>query len=311
MAVLGVTVLTQPNKTPSRQSLLTIQASKNKFSLDFSLIPKDQEKASYIFEKLNLDPKTANNIEFELDSTSSAKLAFALPIAANFSFEENRVNLNGQISGLAPKETLQPKTQVKLPTAASLVLAGSNLRNLIDQKYELSIQLKDWLNSNTENGGREYLAIFTKNPQFIFVSNKSQAEDLSSLGAIFEGQDEKYKQETQEDINFHLIKVGQDQLETLSIFQYENLLIISSSLESAKKFIAIQKGQEEHANFTKIMTNGLSYALVFQNDQAEESTKALAFISSDVTKIQKFVEKIKSLELYIQGKDFNGSVTFL
>ncbi|MBI2598655.1 hypothetical protein HYW40_00305, partial [Candidatus Curtissbacteria bacterium] len=77
------------------QSTFTIESGLNKFKLSFNLQKSDESKLSDILSELDLPQSVKQGIEFELDATSQAKLAYVSPLKAKMKLGTNYLNFSG------------------------------------------------------------------------------------------------------------------------------------------------------------------------------------------------------------------------
>src|SRR3990167_1432858 len=81
LIVVAFTLIT--NK-PQKANTLNLTAQNNQFHLAFNFESQNQEAFLKFLQNLNLPPEAAEGLDFKLDATSSAKLAFASPINADY-----------------------------------------------------------------------------------------------------------------------------------------------------------------------------------------------------------------------------------
>ena len=131
---------------------ITLTADQNKFKLNFNLTNQDLIKFSKVLNKLNLPQSVKDGIEFELDATSSAKLAFTTPIKTNFNILPEKITFQGQIDKSFVND--QAAESLKIPASTNLAVFGNNIAEFVMARLNLPDQLSTWFlkNLNFQNG---------------------------------------------------------------------------------------------------------------------------------------------------------------
>jgi len=139
-------------------SQITLTADQNKFKLNFNLTNQDLIKFSKVLDKLNLPHSVKDGIEFELDATSSAKLAFTTPIKTNFNILPEKITFQGQIDKSFVND--QAAESLKIPASTNLAVFGNNIAEFVMARLNLPDQLSTWFlkNLNFQNG--QYFIVF-------------------------------------------------------------------------------------------------------------------------------------------------------
>ena len=107
-------------------STFQITASKNQFDISFNLTKSDQPQFQKALEALQLPSSLQQGASFELDSTSSAKLAYVSPIKGQFNFSPKTVHFSGNTNRTAVVRNLSFQSFV-LPQNLNFAISGTDL----------------------------------------------------------------------------------------------------------------------------------------------------------------------------------------
>lgn len=296
-------------------STLTLSTSTNKFNLTFQIAENDQQKAADFLEKTNLPSKILSGVEFELDSTSSARLAYLLPTTARLKFSQDRLNLTGQTAAAISggQFNLPPYNTLKIPNSTSVAIFAEDLTRLLERKYSLPADVKNWLTQSLESANGQYFLIFGQNLDTALIAKPLSKFDFSSLSQNEIGQNSglSYKQQTEDGLNFHLLKLSQadGQEITMTFFEMGTYLVLTSSLEAARELINTQKGQEATINFPDSSINSVSSAILIR-PASVDNFQALSFFTDQSAKLQPYLAKVDKALFVVRDKDFSLTVDF-
>ena len=165
--------------------------------------------------------------------------------------------------------------------------------------------------------------IFGKNSDTAIIF-RSKALDFESLKNIQIASlpEPFYKEELQENVNFHLIKLPQDTTggkdQSLTIFQIGEFVFLTSSRQAAIEMVQFQKkSQGNSINFGPLSADGTrSLSILFRNpDESplDANFLGLLFATSPSTlengeAITKSLNHIKELQLVLKGDQFSGLI---
>ena len=294
--------------TSKPRSSLTLKASQNKFQASFQLSKYDRYLAESFLQNANIPQNILNGIEFTLDGTSSAKLAYLSPIVTNLIFEKNRVDFKRSTETSLNLNTYSNDLEFSYPDATTVILFGQNLLPYIKKSTNLPEDFKTWMDENLKNTKGQYLILFGDKPDFALAFSKELSPDFGKLKSLKVAA-ESYKEETQDNVTFHLLKITNTQNEENYIFfESGDLVYITSSLESAKELEQLQKSPQN--NIFNVKTP-VSFALFIKNSPDHKADKALKFLVGNQQQLTKYVEKVKTATFYLNGKEFSGSVELL
>jgi len=296
--------------TGSAPDLITLEAKENKFHVSFNFSKNGEDNFIQILEKLNLPQNTKEGFTFGLDSTTSARLAFASPIRANLDIKQDMVNFEGE-STKNPTQNQFLVHNLRIPKTSNLMVAASNFKDFVKSKTT-SVQLTDWLDENL-NSQPQYLIIFNKNADFaiIFGNENIDYEDLKEVQVLGEP---IYYNESNQDTDFHIIKIPEIEEQkplTFTIFTKDGITFLVSSYEAAQELLNIQKGNGEAIEFPNLRNDqNISLAILYLNSNespAEDNFFKLLFDTKP--QFENLLKKISRLEFTLKSNRFSGLIS--
>lgn len=306
VAALGVLFIKNSAKTPSQ---LKIYSQNDKFKVEFQLTQKDQKNASEFLEKIQASQEVLKGINFALDSTSSAKLAWASPIIIDLSFGKNTINLKGESkTPLSEADLTAPA--FRLPKDTSLAVYGTSLTRQALEKLVLPQYLADWTSANLQTDQGEYLVVNGPQDDFttsIATKNQPDFESLSKFD-LDQTDESSYIEETSDDVTIHLVRYDLKNEKTLAIFALNDRVYTTSSLDNAKNMIKIQKGEDEHMVFPKTDSNVSLAIYAKQNEQTGD--ESYMQLTNQSPALQKYLKGTKDVFLAISGREIYGYINY-
>lgn len=285
------------------QSSATITPDQNKFHLSFRLQKGDESKLSNILSRLNLSPAVKQEVEFELDATSSAKLAYVSPVKIALDVGDKYINFEGDLKRNLNGDDFQFES-ISLPSLTSLAIlsqkAGDFLAGL--STYP---DYKDWISQNVKSSSGIYLVVFGKSDDFAVVFKNSDFK-VDRLKAIKDARGEPvYKEQAMENTNYGLLNLSAAG-PVLAIVTKDGWNIIASS-DSAAKGLNPSPQKNGGQVFPNIGKKGMVvFALYYRNDG--NNPNVAKYISSG-DKLSKILENVTSLVFTLDRGSFFGSIS--
>ncbi|MBI3283025.1 hypothetical protein HYZ70_03015 [Candidatus Curtissbacteria bacterium] len=305
IVIVGSVVFVLHERPHSR---IQIKAQKDKFKAEFVLTGPDRAKAEKFLEKLALPKSVLQDQEFELDGTSAARLAFASPVILDVNLTGRGITFSGESHIPLAEANLALQPAFKLPASTNLVIFSHDFRQIF-KKHFVAQQLNVWIDQNLSSQGGQYLTLFTPDANFALSFKAQKPLDTAALEqiAMGVGQD-AYKEESVDDTVIHLIKVSEKEETTLAIFELDDWLHVTTSLESAKQLLAVQQGNAPFINLPKTNKN-VSFAIYFKKG---ESINADSFspITPNSPKVAKYLENIKEALIMLDREKISGYIDF-
>lgn len=297
-------LVTQIAQKPA--SHLTLTAAENRFRVELAVPENQRDLTAQVLEKLTIPQDILGGFEFELDSTSSAKLAFATPIKTQAFIKDGNLTFTGKIKrGLPGQHELN--TNLKIPKNTQIGVATGEFNQIIDRYLETA-KLRQWFDANQKKRG-QYLIIFGRD-NFAIIIPKSGSLDFNSLAeAATSPEEEVYKQETFEvgsnSISLHSIKLArQNQYQLITLFELGEFLYLTSSGAAARDLINSQLGNAPSVNFAARSQTASFFAFWSKVDGTETPRVDVIFPSQ----FAKYLQNVKKANLEITGKNFSGSL---
>lgn len=300
IAAAGSYLYTKSNNV----SKAILQASQNRFTLKFQIKEKDRKNAEAFLEKANLPANLMEGITFEVDATSSAVLAFALPSQADLTLGTKNIGFTGKYQGLR-LNTFQ-FDEVKMPASTTLAIAGSALPNFLKTHYKLPGSFLTFLSDPKKP---LYFFVFNQNADWVMMFKNDPTKTLlpQSLGLS----EESFKEEEFDDqLKLSLIRAKDinDEEVTLAYFSLDNWSYLSSSRDSAKTIIKIQRNQLEADTFKLRKTNpDTAFAITFNNEE-QLGDNFFNLIFSEKPAFSENLKKVKHLEFALRKDSFSGLI---
>lgn len=293
------------NNRPLTQ--LTLTAAENKFNVKFQISKYDQNSAESFAQEVGLPKNILNGFEFSLDGTSSARLAYISPIKTDLKFQKEKLQFSGTTKMSLLTDSFSPDRNFKAPQEFSVALFGKNFLPLIEKKVILPPDFKKWLDTNLKNTSGQYLFLFGDKPDFALIFKKDLSVDFENLESRV--LPDSYKEETQDNITFHLVKIREeDNEQNYVFFEMGDQVFVTSSLGSAKELVQSQKSASVVPNvFGK---DPVAVAIVVQNAADQKAGTALKFLLGGEQKLTSHMDKIKTFRLILKNQEFWGYLDF-
>ena len=292
----------------NQKNSLTILASQNKFHVEFAIPKANQKEFTEFLKAQNIPQSVKLGLDFETDSTTSARLAFFTPIKTNFKILGNKIIFSGTTNS-QNKEL--PRQNFKIPKETSLAVFAPNFGDFLKSKFTLPDDFSTWLSENLTSESGQYLIVFGKNADFALAWQNS-ALDLNSLKTITTNLETEYKEQEEEGINLHLVRLTpKDKKEqTFAIFKIGQWFFITSSLDTARTIIAVQQSQTSQIHFESNKKGQKeAFALFLTNDESNSLNDSFFdLLSIDNQLLMDMLLKITRFEFTLKENDFSGLI---
>ncbi len=296
-------------KPTIKQSQAEIVTAENSFKINFNLESPDKENISQLFEKLQISQNVLKGVTFELDSTSSAKLAFANPISANIQSQQGKISFSGTAQTPPMQSQFTPPSNYKMPQSALFVLFAPNFLPQVQKLVGTPTQLANWIDQNLDSQNGQLLQLFPEG-DFVLAFNSKKEPDFTSLAQLeFQDQIESpYIQQIESDVNIHIVKITKQEGETtVTFFKIGDEIYIASSTDAAKQIIAVQKENAPSVDFPK--TDDKVSAVVFLKNPENKDIN-LTIFGSGAKKLEKYLKNLKEGQVILKGTKISGYVTY-
>lgn len=230
-----------------RDNLLLLTAEKNKFKVAFQVNKQNVNELESALAALNLPINAKDGVEFELDSTTSAKLAFLTPVKTSLNFSAHRLSLEGTLDYTLGSANIKPEP-IKLPTNTTFAAFANDLSTFAKKQSNLQPETQKWLDENLNIASGHYLIIFKDSNFALFFKN--EGINFGSLQELT-GNDSR---------KIHLLESN------LLLFQIEPWNIITSSQETGNSIELAQTQASFNLNLASISEDAMFIALLKNSD---------------------------------------------
>lgn len=285
---LLVVIAVSPKK--SLLSTFKITASQNRFYVGFDISKKDSADFQKLLEKLSAPESISKGLEFELDSTPSAMLSFAVPVEGTLDPSPNSLIISGNLTRPETSETYVFQS-FSFPQDLNFALSSANLQEAAKIYLDLPPEIAGSVAQNSAVGP-QYLVVFPNSSVYIF---KTGTFDVASVK-----NQREYKEETIDNIKVYL-------LAQVSIFEIGEWTYIASNLDAAKSVVSTQKDPENTINFPNIEKG--NFAMLFASSEKNPvSDDLLVKIFGSKDKVPNYMSKISKIEFTLKDTTFSGLI---
>ncbi len=297
LALIFILFAFYPRKS---QSTLQIAPVGNKFKLSFHLQKSDEQKLSNLLEKLNLSQSIKQGVQFELDSTTSAKLAYASPVKATITAASDTLNFQGTLT--RNQNSTLPFENIKIPISNTAIL-GHDFKYFLKKNLNPPADLSAWIDKNLNSDIAQFLIVFGQNNDFavIFQNKEINFSELKNIKD--EAGQSIAKEEASDGTTFILLKLKGNQ-NSPTIFQNNGWNYFVSSSGGAKDLESAAKSTGQTIEFPALpQRENLSMVINFVNKQNSVLPNYF-FLPQENSKI---FSKIANFKFVLKDKSFFGS----
>lgn len=289
LLIIAAILLTNKNRQVS--STATITSQKNQFTLEAKVAKSDEENFVKLLQNLSLAATKNPKVDFTLDSTASAKLAFASPVIIKFKPGEKSLRFSGNpTTSVAQEEVVMP--QIKIPKSVGFAIANNDLSSFV-KKFQLSSVVENWIVQN--KGQVQYFFTFEKD--YVLVLKNDEIK-LETLKALEENKEPLFKEDQADSTKIY---IGSP----VTIFAIGPTVFISSSKQAAETLLNLQKGKDDSLDFPQNQTRATLH-LIYNGDQQSQSVAKEFLFGSQQT--PKLVDKIKNASFTLSPTTFSGLI---
>lgn len=293
------------------KSSISITGNENKFFVNLNLKSSDQKNFEKLLANLEIPKNILDSFSFELDSTSSASLAYITPIKLNPKIKDKSISFSGQISRSPFSRELSAQ-KIKIPKDYTLATLAPNVLDFVLKRNSYPEHLAAWIETNFNKETGQYLIILRGGSDFVALSQNIDS-DLEGLKNVYveKNLEAQIKEETQNDTSMLLINLenGIDKgPKTIALFKLDDEIVLASSREAALRIIEAQKSSN-FVEFPKEKINQDSTFILRINSAGESQNSDIAsYFFKDTENISKSLDKISEINLALKGKEISGLI---
>lgn len=305
LASLLFLIFSKAKSTSANSLLLTLE--KNKFKVAFQVNNQNQDELVSALVALNLPTSAKDGVEFELDSTTSAKLAFLTPIKTSLIFSPKQLSLEGTLDYTLESAHIRPEP-IKLPADTAFATFAKDLSTFVKRQSDLQPATQKWLDENLKIASGHYLIIFKGGNFALFFKNKS-----INFGSLQELNGDSSRK-------IYLLESAADNSQKLSnnllLFQIEPWNIITSSQETGNSIEIAQTQGSFTLDLAPISQDAVFVALLKnpQLDLSNEFLQALISVSGSSNlnrnKLTEVLNNIKQASFALKQNHFSALIVF-
>ena len=304
-------------KKSQTPSYLNLFLQKNHFRIDFKIAQEDKVNFEKFLENLGVNTQLEQGINFTLDATSSAHLAFETPAKAKLEIKEKELKFNAVFNKNFQFEN-QKIEVINIPQKTTLAIYGPNLSGLVLKRLNLPQKIQQDFETNLGFDGSQYLLVNRDGTFALFY--KKDSLDLKNFTQIpIESSKEakpSHVLEAQTVYAYNQVQSFNSQEQPqidLVLFNFKGYQILASNQQTAKNII---ESESSNRQFPNIGNKKASMVTEFENseDQAlsEDFFKFLLGngISNIINqqKLQDSLQKINSLNLLLYDNVISGLI---
>lgn len=284
------------------QNKAILSSEQNKFKLDFIVSNRDRDKFLHILEDLNLPQSVSRGVEFELDATSVAKLAFLTPIEADLEFGSRKIAFGGRIE-IPQKQFALAK--VGMPESTTLAVFAKDLRGFIKKSFKIPKELDSWFGDNLSSAG-QYLIVFGEDGDFAVIAKAAgfNAGGLQDIEDVESGES-IYKQESKEQTTFHLLKLeaqNEKTIKTSALFEKDGYIYFVSSYNAVEELF---KNQDQNFPWMESEAVLAIFFRSLENSPLPQDFWDMVFSGNH----QDFrLDKIEKMTFILKDRQFSGLI---
>jgi len=291
---------------------LVFTSEGSRFKANFILPDKSRNDFEYVLDSINIPRTILNGVAFELESTASSSLAFALPVEADLEIKEKEIRYFGFHN--YPQSRKIDLETVKLPASANLAVFSQSAVNFIKDSFNIPLEFSSWLEDNLNSSGGYYLSVFGMDSSVIVIF-KPEKIDFGRLGNLeFENTvTPSYKREKfANDTDVHFVKLNSSKNLSAAIFEKDGWAYLIFSEESPQEAIDfyLQK-PGDFIEFPNIDEKSASFIIWFRNTGNYTATREFyrLLFGQNLENVNT-LEKIDEARFFLLGNTFSGLIKF-
>ena len=299
--------------SPKDKSIRLVFTSEGpRFKANFILSDKSNNDFEHVLDSVNVPRAILNGVEFELESTASSSLAFALPVEADLQIKEKEVRYSG-FHSYPQLGTIDLET-VKLPVSTNLALFSQSANDFIEDSFDIPLEFSSWLEDNLNSSGGYYLSVFGTDSSVIIIF-KPEKIDFDKLANLeFKNvETPSYKREKfANDTDVHFVKLNDSKNLSAAIFEKDGWVYLIFSEEPPQEVIGFYlEKRGDFIEFPKIDEGSASFIIWFRNTGNYTATRKFyrLLLGQELENINT-LEKIDEARFLLLGNTFSGLIKF-
>ena len=253
-----------------------------------------------------------DGVEFELESTASSALAFALPVEADLKIGKKEISFSGIHT--YPQVAKIDIEKFKFPPSTNLAVFAQSPKVFIKNSQSLPLEFSSWLDENLNSKNGYYIGVFGEDSTVVVIFQPEKI-DFDSLGNLEfkEAEAPSYKKEKlANDTDVHFVKLDDDKNLSFAIFEKDGwvyLIFSEGPPQDTIDFYLSENG--DSVEFPESSVEQASFIGWFRNTGDYTATRHLyrLLLGQNLESAEAF-EKIEEARFSLLGNSFSGLIKF-
>ena len=309
-AIAAPAIFLFPQKDNSAKLVLT--ATGTKFKANFIFSGETRNDFEQVLSSVNAPVALLDGVEFELESTASSALAFALPVAADLKIGKKEISFSG--SHTYPNIAKIDTEKFKFPPDTNLAVFAQSAKVFLKNSQTMPLEFSGWLDENLNSKKGYYIGVFGEDSSVlvIFQPEKIDFDRLSNL-EFKEAEASSYKKEKlANDTDVHFVKIDDEKNLSAAMFEKDGwvyLIFSESPLQETIDFYLSENG--DSVEFPESSEEAASFIGWFRNTGDYTATRHLyrLLLGQNLESAEAF-EKIEEARFSLLGNSFSGLIKF-
>ena len=308
--IVAAAIFLFPRKASSVKLVLTAEGVK--FKANFIFPNKTRSDFEQVLGSVNVPSALLDGVEFELESTASSALAFALPVEADLKIGKKEISFSG--THTYPQIAKIDIEKFKFPPNTTFAVFTQSVKSFLKNSQNLPLELSGWLDENLNSKKGYYIGIFGEDSAVavIFQPEKIDFDSLSSL-KFKEAEEPSYKKEKfVNDTDVHFVKLNDAKNSSFAIFEkggWDYLIFSEGSLQEKVDFYL--SGNGDSVEFPESNEGEFSFIGWFRNTGNFTSTRQFyRLLLGQNLESAETVEKVEEARFFLLGSTFSGLIKF-
>jgi len=299
-----------PQKDNSAKLVLTAEGAK--FKANFIFPDETRNDFEQILSSVNVPVALLDGVEFELESTASSALAFALPVAADLKIGKKEISFSG--SHTYPNIAKIDTEKFKFPPDTNLAVFTQSAKVFLKNSQSLPVEFSGWLDENLNSKKGYYISVFGEDSSIlvIFQPEKIDFDRLSNL-EFKEAEAPSYKKEKlANDTDVHFVKLNDAKNLSFAIFEkggWSYLIFSEESLQETVDFYL--SGNGDSVEFPESSGEQASFIGWFRNTgNFTSASRAYLLLLGQNLESAEALNKVEEARFSLLGNTFSGLIKF-
>jgi len=309
-SIAAVALFLFPQKDNSIKLVLTAEGPK--FKANFIFPDKTRDDFEQVLGSVNAPSAFLDGVEFELESTASSALAFALPIEADLKIKEKEISFSG--THTYPQIAKIDIEKFKFFPSTNFAVFSQSAKEFLKNSQSLPLKFSGWLDENLNSKKGYYISVFGEDSSVvvIFQPEKIDFDGLSNL-EFNDIEAPPYKKEKlANDTDVHFVKLNDDKNLSAAIFEKGGWVYLIFSEGSLQETIDFYLGDSlDFVEFPESSGDPASFIGWFRNTGNYAATRQFYhLLLGQNLESAEALNKIEEARFSLLGNTFSGLIKF-